>query len=518
MTSSTHDMTDEDAQLWSQQPSDGGVVRPSADEALPWSTAPILSASKNTVYLVGCHGGAGVDTLAAVLEGTTPAGRAWPVRSTEDTTSTLPVVLVARTSLVGLSAAQFALRQYATAGVPDGIELVGLVLIAASHRTKLSKAEQTKRRLITDGVTPLAPCVWDIKWHAELLGMTTADLPSWSVDDEAPAKRRPRSLASGVTADLAAVGEALASYLTDSTSESSVVEANDADDESQERIDTAHEETEALPTAVELPAHTVENSDVEQPRRSFPDVPGLPIFHSRKPAGEAITDELPIVDSAVSTEESGALEDPSWLESLSQGPVTRGKARRAAAQLPPLEGAPAQSRKKHRGWTIAAVAGAVGVLVIVLVVALIGGGGQESPRAEAPVTTDAVSPAPGPLEPCPSGVQGGVTTGADAGDQTSGPAVIKRFNFAYYVERSARAAHAVAAEGALDPEGEMQKSLDQIPAGTTHCLAITERAPGFYFVELTQTRPGHAPIVYSQLIRTSIADGKYWIASIKPAT
>lgn len=517
MTSSTHDMTDEDAQLWSQQPSDGGVVRPSADEALPWSTTPIPRASNNTVYLVGCHGGAGVDTLAAVIAGTTAAGRAWPVRSEDDTASPLPVVLVARTSLAGLSAAQFALRQYATAGVPDGTELVGLVLIAASHRTKLSKAEQTKRRLITDGVTPLAPCVWDVKWHPELLSMTAADLPSWSVDDEAPAKRRPRSLASGVTADLAAVGEALAPYLTDSTSEVTV----DAADEAQ--IDVVVEDTELMPTAVKLPAHTDEGLDqVERPRRSFPDVPGLPLLHSRKSVAdeedEAVTDELPTVDSAAEPVEAGVLEDPAWLESLSQGPVTRGKARRAVAQLPPLAGAPAPQRKKRRGWTIAAVVVVLGTLVTVLTVALLGGG-QEANNADAPVTTAAKSPAPAPVEACPSGVTDGVTTGADAGDQRSGPAVIKAFNYAYYVTRSAKAAHAVAAEGALAPEDEMQKSLDQIPAGTTHCLAITERSAGLFFVELTQTPPGQgAPIVYRQLIRTSVADGKFWIASIKSAS
>ncbi|MGW0453783.1 hypothetical protein [Gordonia sputi] len=175
-------------------------------------------------------------------------------------------------------------------------------------------------------------------------------------------------------------------------------------------------------------------------------------------------------------------------------------------------------RKWHRrrGTLIAAGAGIVVLAVIatVLGIALSGSNETESstaqPSSVAPTENSAVAPK------CPAGVNGAVTTGADAGDQSSGPNVIKAFNYAYYVERSAENAKSVTTPNAVAAVDVMQKFINQRGAGTTHCLSITDRGNNIYGVTLTETPPsGGAPIVYQQTISTVQAGGKYWIASIK---
>lgn len=486
-----HDLTDEDTDLWSRQPSDGGVVRPSADQSLPWSRAAVEPSMTNTVYLVGCHGGAGVDTLAAMVEGATPASRAWPIRGEGDEATPLPVVLVARTSLAGLAAAQFALRQYATGGAPDGTELLGLALIAASPRTKLSKAEETKRRLIADGVTPLAPQVWQIKWHSELLGMPLEDLPSWSADGDEMTNKRGRSLTKGLTADVVAFGSSLRTFLE--TPESSVV-VDEPEIALQEDTDDEDALIAAEPEIVSIPSRSSE--------RTVPPVPAMPFVRSPKPSEyDAITEQIPVVRTSA---------DLAEVRHPVASPVTAGGGR--------LLGSPATAGRASKRRMVLAAGGAsvVVVLGIVVLFALIGGGSDDaqsaptSPSVQAQVT-------PAPVSGCRNEVVGGVVSRADAGSQRSGPEVIKAFNDAYYVQRSARAAHAVAAKGALEPEAAMQKTLDEIPVGTTHCLAIREQGADQFVVELIQTPPGGgAPTVYHQLIRITEAGGKYWISSITP--
>lgn len=116
---------------------------------------------------------------------------------------------------------------------------------------------------------------------------------------------------------------------------------------------------------------------------------------------------------------------------------------------------------------------------------------------------------------CPEDVDGPVTTGNDAGDQTTGPGVIKAFDYAYYVDRSGERARAVATPTGVGTTQALQASIDALPADTTHCLRITDLGNGLHAVQLTENRPGEQPIVYPQLIQTIQAGGKTWIASIK---
>lgn len=172
-----------------------------------------------------------------------------------------------------------------------------------------------------------------------------------------------------------------------------------------------------------------------------------------------------------------------------------------------------------RSWILFPVVAIAGVIVVVGVIAyaLFGSDGPEptaTPAPPAPSTT-ASSAAPGVQ--CPSRSSAGVTTGADAGDQNSGPGVIKAFNYAYYVTRNAEQAAGVALVGAVATPQEMQTFIDERPEGTTHCLRITDLGEGSYAVELTEAPPGDgAPTVFRQIINTTEAQGKTWIVEIRP--
>ncbi|MDL9936535.1 hypothetical protein QSJ18_07255 [Gordonia sp. ABSL1-1] len=159
-----------------------------------------------------------------------------------------------------------------------------------------------------------------------------------------------------------------------------------------------------------------------------------------------------------------------------------------------------------------ALVAAAAVVALVVVGIVVAGGGDDSSTPPAP-TTPSVAAAP-PADACPS-VDGSVVTGRDQGDQTSGAGVIKAFNYAYYVMRSARSAKPLAPKATNDV-ASLQSYIDQIPPGTTHCVKITQLGPDRYAVDLTEFPPGSAPVVYPQLITTEKRNGRMYITAIKP--
>ncbi len=163
------------------------VVAPTAGEALPVRLEP--RGSNALLWMVGCHGGAGVSTIAQMLDHAGDGERAWPGRDDESPF----VVLVARESIDGLSMAHLAIRQYLTKGAPKHVRLVGLVLVAASPARKPAPAIRRHRDL----VAALMPGpIWDVQWHDYLLAVTREHLPhadprtapvrKWSPDEHVP--------------------------------------------------------------------------------------------------------------------------------------------------------------------------------------------------------------------------------------------------------------------------------------------------------------------------------------------
>jgi len=107
------------------------------------------------LWVTGAHGGAGTTTLATLLEGH-DGTCAWPGYPS-------PTLLVARTHMAGLTAAQAAARQWAGRGVPSvQTNLLGLVLVADAPG-RLPRPLQELSRVVAGGV----PRVWHLPWVEE---------------------------------------------------------------------------------------------------------------------------------------------------------------------------------------------------------------------------------------------------------------------------------------------------------------------------------------------------------------
>lgn len=201
----------------------------------------------------------------------------------------------------------------------------------------------------------------------------------------------------------------------------------------------------------------------------------------------------------------------------------------------PVSPSPAKSRPQFRSRVpsmirlsrkrVVLVTG-VGAVVVGLTAAVLGVTGADSDRAEG---SDAGTQAVAAEEPggatqegpgsasCPLVTEGPRLSGSGPGDQSSGPATVLAFNYGYYVLRSANAARAVAAPTAVADAASMQEFIDRLPEGTTHCVQIESRGPDTYAVQVTEIPPDAAPTIFPQIITTTEANGKTWIASIKPA-
>ncbi|MEU7634051.1 hypothetical protein AB0C34_29430 [Nocardia sp. NPDC049220] len=118
---------------------------------------------------------------------------------------------------------------------------------------------------------------------------------------------------------------------------------------------------------------------------------------------------------------------------------------------------------------------------------------------------------------CPSSKEGKVTVGNGAGDTASGPGAILGFQNAFYVARNGeRARSFVAPDADFSTAAVIQKAIDeQIPAGATHCVRITEVGADSFDVDLTEHRPDGTTIVYRQSVTTVDRDGKKLVSIIR---
>ncbi|MET7769045.1 hypothetical protein [Nocardia sp. NPDC005366] len=117
---------------------------------------------------------------------------------------------------------------------------------------------------------------------------------------------------------------------------------------------------------------------------------------------------------------------------------------------------------------------------------------------------------------CPTERGAGVLRGADAGSTDSGPDVVLAFQYAYYAERSGEQARAVVAPDAPISSAEViQRGIDSIPVGTTHCVRVVTITDNRYSVEVTEYRPGGVPATYNkQTVTTAVIGGRTLIMGI----
>ncbi|WP_067656715.1 hypothetical protein [Nocardia harenae] len=177
--------------------------------------------------------------------------------------------------------------------------------------------------------------------------------------------------------------------------------------------------------------------------------------------------------------------------------------------------APPDSRRR-RAFVVLGVAVLLLVLAAVGVVYLLGSGGGGG--GSAPVVPSAMqfSSAGGPAAECTASRTPTEVRGAGRGGAMSGPDAILAFQYAYYVDRSGSSARQLVAPGAaVSPAEVIQRGIDSIPAGTTHCVRITEVGDNRYSVEVTEQRPGGVPASYSrQTVTTAEIGGRTLITGI----
>ncbi|MFD6393447.1 hypothetical protein [Nocardia sp. NPDC060259] len=172
--------------------------------------------------------------------------------------------------------------------------------------------------------------------------------------------------------------------------------------------------------------------------------------------------------------------------------------------------------RRNRTWIVLAVAVLVFVLAATGVFFLLLGRGGDTAERAAPLHFVAGNMAADPQGPCPTERTETVVRSAEAGGTGSGPDAVLAFQYAYYVNRSGEQARALAAPGAaVSPAAVIQRGIDSIPVGTTHCVRITTVAADRYTVEVTEFRPAGAPATYTkQSVRTALIGDRTLITGI----
>jgi hypothetical protein len=107
------------------------------------------------LWVVGLHGGSGATSAATALGADVYESRgAWPVSRPLEP----QVLLVARTHVVGLAAAETAIQEWASADLPD-LRLLGIVLVDDAPRIARPLLPVMNRVLHS------SPCGWHLPWQ-----------------------------------------------------------------------------------------------------------------------------------------------------------------------------------------------------------------------------------------------------------------------------------------------------------------------------------------------------------------
>lgn len=107
-------------------------------------------------WFLGCHGGAGADTVHAAIPGGVNAGRYWPIPTPPHQAR---IVLVTRSHASGLRAAQAAAQQWVSGSLGGGVRLLGLAVVADAPG-RLPRPLRDLLGLISGGL----PRVWQLPW------------------------------------------------------------------------------------------------------------------------------------------------------------------------------------------------------------------------------------------------------------------------------------------------------------------------------------------------------------------
>lgn len=193
-----------------------------------------------------------------------------------------------------------------------------------------------------------------------------------------------------------------------------------------------------------------------------------------------------------------------------EAPTARERLRRRRETIRHVPTAPPRGpRQPGRTRWATVVSGAAGMaaLAAAAYVQFVVIGSDAPPPLPSALTAAPVSaPLPGG---CAAERIGSTVRGNGPGGDASGPEAILAFQHGYYVARSGEQARNVVAPGAAVPSAsDIQRGIDTIPAGTTHCVTITPGAfVGQYTVVITEYRPGTPPLSYNPQLVTAVQIG-----------
>ncbi|MEU7769480.1 hypothetical protein AB0B25_30970 [Nocardia sp. NPDC049190] len=263
------------------------------------------------------------------------------------------------------------------------------------------------------------------------------------------------------------------------------------------------------------PQYRAPDSTDHSDRPSTPPVPPPPA-HGDSTATAAVRSPTPTRDGEKDawwnqpTAEGGVPKPPSSTDSglsWAEDPI----AMRLALRVPPTPAPTRRTGPSKRRIVLGALAALIVLIALtVTIVSVSENNGDESASPGAGGrTTAALS--------CPSSKEGKVTVGNGPGDTASGPGAILGFQNAFYVARNGeRARSFVAPDADFSTAAVIQKAIDeQIPAGATHCVRITEVGPDSFDVDLTEHRPDGTTIVYRQSVTIVDRDGKKLVFIIR---
>ncbi|MFF0609752.1 hypothetical protein ACFYUD_13875 [Nocardia tengchongensis] len=195
------------------------------------------------------------------------------------------------------------------------------------------------------------------------------------------------------------------------------------------------------------------------------------------------------------------------------------EARRRAVQT--------QRRMRIRARALA-IAGVSLALVVLAGIAWLVSSVGDSDRSQAdPASTSAGHAGGATGTSTANGNQPGMTTwcpamdtpqrvsGAGAGNLTSGPGIIMRLEYAWYVLRDTAAVRSVlSADAKVAPEQATRDAISATPAGTQHCVTITSADTDRWNVTVDEKHPDGTQTSWQQVITTATRDGRTDITSI----
>lgn len=167
--------------------------------------------------------------------------------------------------------------------------------------------------------------------------------------------------------------------------------------------------------------------------------------------------------------------------------------------------------------SVVAVLGVLGAGSWMVAGALSGSADSESAPLTVPLAESSAGNDSSPSD-CVEQSDGDTITGSSAGDLESPAGVVLAFQHAYYVDRDAdKVKPLLAKESEIRDLDALQKGIDSVDEGTTHCVQVEAPKEGRANVEVAEIAPDGTQTIYRQMVTTSRESGEVRIVSIQEA-